>query len=164
MGRGSTTMAATLRLPTTLEVVNSCIDALDFRVTVNNPLDEPICVLPWYSPLEGLRSNCLTCIGPDGELNYRGILARRGAPQASDWVEIAARGSLSKEFSIRHPAVLIYEVELGKTYTISLSREIRVHVGPITTLKGDNAEDGEREEQGMAVLDCEPAVLTPCNE
>jgi peptidyl-Lys metalloendopeptidase len=60
---------------------------------LRNLADAPRYVLKWYTPFEGIAGEIFR-VEHDGEtVPYRGILAKRGEPVASDYIEIAAGAS-----------------------------------------------------------------------
>ncbi|WKN33779.1 M35 family metallopeptidase [Porifericola rhodea] len=65
-----------------------------------NPNDEGVYALTWYTPLEGLWSDCFKVTRNGESVPYDGPLAKRGQPTAEDYVFINGGGSVSKEVSI----------------------------------------------------------------
>lgn len=81
---------------------------------LRNRGDVPRYVLTWYTPFEGLAGEIFT-VEHDGEaVPYRGLLAKRGEPVASDYIEIAAGASAEAS------------VDLAPSYDISAPGTYRV--------------------------------------
>jgi hypothetical protein len=87
---------------------------LSLRFTLYNRTPLPVCVLRWYTPLEGLRGNILRVTLNGKELPYRGMMVKRENPTREDYACIPARGSVSKEFN------------LGESYDLSAPGRYRV--------------------------------------
>ena len=133
----------TMRLPLKVEVLETSLTNLSLRFTTTNPTDGPLCVLPWYTPFEGMRSNCMEIAHKGESAQYQGIMARRAAPTADMWVELAAGETLSKEVKLYHDSGFpLYSVEAGKKYSLRSVSGIRYHVGPKSTVKDDEAGQG----------------------
>ncbi|HEX7957305.1 MAG TPA: M35 family metallopeptidase [Pyrinomonadaceae bacterium] len=101
---------------------------LDFELT--NRGDEDVHVLTWYTPLEGLWSDCLE-VTRDGErVPYDGPLAKRGQPTENDYVLIPAGQTVSRSFAL-HRA---YNVSPPGQYDVALDTEVQDYV----TAEGDD--------------------------
>ena len=69
-------------------------DAVPLRFTLGNPGDSPLFVLRWNTPWEGRWMAEFVDVLRDGvPLRYAGAKAKRGAPQAGDWMRIAPASS-----------------------------------------------------------------------
>jgi peptidyl-Lys metalloendopeptidase len=83
---------------------------------LRNLADTPRYVLKWYTPFEGIAGEIFR-VEHDGEaVPYRGILAKRGEPVASDYIEIAAGASAEASVDLA-PS---YDLSAPGTYRIEL--------------------------------------------
>jgi peptidyl-Lys metalloendopeptidase len=81
---------------------------------LRNLANTPRYVLKWYTPFEGVAGEIFK-VDHDGEtVPYRGILAKRGDPEASDYIEIAAGASAEAS------------VDLAPSYDLSAPGTYRV--------------------------------------
>ena len=133
----------TMRLPLKVEVLETSLTNLSLRFTTTNPTDGPLCVLPWYTPFEGMSSNCMEIAHEGESARYQGKMAKRAPPPLEVWVELAAGEALSKEVHLYHSRGFpLYSVEAGKKYSLRSVSGIRYHVGPKSTVKDDEAGQG----------------------
>jgi peptidyl-Lys metalloendopeptidase len=63
--------------------------------------DRDVWVLPWHTPLEGIKGRIfeVTCAGES--VAYAGRMMKRGDPVAGDYIRIAAGDSASAEVDLR---------------------------------------------------------------
>ena len=105
--------------------------ASPFLVTfeLQNAGSEPVYVLRRRTPLEGLRSNCLTVKASGAAVPYDGILVKRGPVQDSEY-ELVAPGKaatgtvdLSKAYQVSRPGK--YEVDFQGSVKVLTHGEFR---------------------------------------
>lgn len=89
-----------------------------FRVT--NLSQDTMRVLKWFTPLEGMWSDCLMVIRDGQRIPYDGPLAKRGTPNPDDYITLAPGESIEAEVAI-HEA---YQVSAQGTYSVSADTEI----------------------------------------
>ena len=94
---------------------------LSLRFTLLNRTPLPVCVLRWYTPLEGLRGKILRVTLNGKELPYRGMMVKRGEPGREDYVCIPARGSVSKDFDLAES----YDLSAPGRYGIAFVGQVR---------------------------------------
>lgn len=121
---------------------------MEFELT--NYGNEDLHVLTWYTPLEGLWSDCLAVMRNGERVPYDGPLAKRGQPTEKDYVLIPAGKSVSNRFDL-HRA---YDVSTPGQYDVELDTEVQDYV----TAGGDvsfNAKlaESERETPKQALRD-----------
>jgi hypothetical protein len=120
---------------------------LVFRL--RNPTAQPLYVLNWHTPLEGLLSNCLKVTRDGVEIPYQGPMFKRGDPDADSYVTLAPGGSAEEKIE----ASLAYDFSQPGTYRI----EFR---GPLMDVATQEAEVPRPLARHSAVpLQC-PAVET----
>lgn len=71
---------------------------LSFQLTNNNDYD--VYVLNWHTPLEGLYNRYLVVSVDGKEVDYRGIMAKRGNPTADSYILVVAGQSVSSTVEI----------------------------------------------------------------
>jgi len=98
---------------------------LTFRL--RNPGAQPVYVLDWHTPLEGLLSNCLKVTRGGVEIPYQGPMFKRGEPDADSYVALAP-GAAAATASPRSTILRI------SAHTWSTCAEVTsLPVGSITT-------------------------------
>ncbi len=70
------------------------------KFVLENTGSEPLRVLKWYTPLEGLRGNILRVACDGADIAYRGRMVKRGTPTVADYVDVAGGGFVSAEFDL----------------------------------------------------------------
>jgi hypothetical protein len=90
-----------------------------FRLT--NPTAQPLSVLNWHTPLEGLLSNCLEITRGGTELPYQGPMFKRGDPDAEEYVTLAPGSSVENTIE----AQLAYDFSQPGTYRIAFRGPLR---------------------------------------
>lgn len=58
---------------------------MELLFRLSNSTSQPLYVLTWHTPLEGLLNRCLEVSRDGTELSYRGEMMKRGAPVASSY-------------------------------------------------------------------------------
>lgn len=86
---------------------------LSFRLT--NPTSETVWVLDWHTPLEGLENNFLRVTRDGAEVEYRGMMKKRGPPDASDYVQLAPGKSVEAKVDLSEA----YDFKVPGKYTIA---------------------------------------------
>lgn len=94
--------------------------AVGMGFELTNTGDQDLYVLTWYTPLEGLHSDCLSVLRDGERLIYDGVLARRGPPTPEDYVLVPARGTVSKSFELSSA----YEVSPPGDYDVVLDTDV----------------------------------------
>ncbi len=84
-----------------------------FRLT--NSTAQPLSVLTWHTPLEGLLSSCLEVTRAGAEIPYQGPMLKRGDPDAEDYVTLAPGASVEETIE----AQLAYDFSQPGTYRIA---------------------------------------------
>lgn len=90
-----------------------------FRLT--NPTGQPLSVLSWHTPLEGLRSNHLEITREGTEIPYQGPMFKRGDPGADDYITLAPGASAGNTIE----ASLAYDFSQPGTYRITFPGPLR---------------------------------------
>lgn len=91
---------------------------LTFELT--NTGGEDLYVLTWYTPLEGLFSDCLKVERDGGRVEYDGPLPKRGNPTAENYVLVPAGQTVSKEVEVSRA----YDVNTPGNYDVELDTEV----------------------------------------
>jgi hypothetical protein len=86
---------------------------LTFRLT--NPTAQPVFVLKWHTPLEGLRNNFLEVKRDGTEVAYQGRMVKRGEPSAEEYVTLSPGASVEQKFE----ASQAYDFSEPGTYEIA---------------------------------------------
>jgi peptidyl-Lys metalloendopeptidase len=93
-------------------------EPVTLRFELTNEGDKDLYVLKWYTPLEGLNSDCLTVLrNSKTKVGYDGPMIKRGNPGPDDYVLIPAGQTVtadvdvSESYSVSKPAD--YQVELN---------------------------------------------------
>lgn len=89
-----------------------------FRLT--NPTRQPLYVLKWHTPLEGLRSHLFTVTRDGAELPYQGPMVKRAAPSASDYVTLAPGDSVEARVDVS----LAHEMAPPGRYQLTFRKEL----------------------------------------
>src|ERR1019366_7454345 len=101
---------------------------LTFKLT--NESDEDLYVLKWYTPLEGLDSDCLRVLrDTKTKVPYDGPMIKRGHPSKVDYMLLPARGPVS------------VDVDVSKSYAVSTPADYQVALN-IPGLEHIPAQDG----------------------
>lgn len=76
-------------------------------------------ILPWFTPLEGLLSNCLNVTKDGLSLEYSGILMKRRQPSILNYCLVKVGESIEKEFELN----LSYSIRSPGSYLIDLKTQ-----------------------------------------
>ena len=148
--RGASSQAgpkASLRFRLTARDTYRAGQPVTIGFSLENVSSEPLWVLKWYTPLEGLWGKILRVTRDGTQVPYQGPLAKRGPPRLEDYVRIEPGRSASAE------------IDLSKAYDTSVPGAYRVEfVGRVH----DVARDGDSlprrpEAQRASQLSGEPA-------
>ena len=91
---------------------------LFFTLTNNNAQD--MFVLKWHTPLEGMRNNYLEVMVDGVKVRYRGIMAKRGPPDADSYRLVAAGETIDAEVDITKG----YSSQKSGKYTVQLKTRL----------------------------------------
>ena len=67
-------------------------EPVNLRFELRNQSDRPLYVLIWYTPLEGVAGEIFQVTRNGEELQYQGVLAKRGDPSREEYITIEPRG------------------------------------------------------------------------
>ncbi len=98
--------------------VNAILKAgrpVEVTFKLSNPTAQPLYVLGWNTPLEGLKNNILEVSRAGMELPYQGPMFKRGEPAADDYLTVAPGSSVEG----RIDASLAYDFSQPGTYRIA---------------------------------------------
>ena len=109
-----------------------------FKLT--NLSQEPMHILKWFTPLEGLWSDCLRVLHNGRRIPYDGPLAKRGIPTEKDYLRLAPGQSIQVQVAV-HEA---YKVSEPGTYNVSAETEIQAVAVPEMKML-TSAKAGRRE-------------------
>lgn len=100
-----------------LEAIESTAAAggpVRIRFTLENVSSQPLWVLTWYTPLEGINGEIFGVTRDGRSLPYEGRMVKRGPAQPEEYVHIEAGGVASRE------------VDLSTSYDLSQPGSYRV--------------------------------------
>jgi len=89
---------------------------LIFELT--NHTKQPLHILKWNTPLEGLKSDCLSVNKNGRRVSYDGLLIKRGQPGPADFVTLQPGQSISNK------------IDIGEAYNISSPGKVKVDYKP----------------------------------
>ncbi len=93
---GQPRLMARITVPT--EIVRGEPVNVSFELT--NGSDEPLRVLQWFTPFEGIAGRIFRVEREGEPVSYRGILVKRGAPAADEYLSIDPRSSVTTEVDL----------------------------------------------------------------
>jgi hypothetical protein len=88
---------------------------------VTNTGSDDLYILPWFTPLEGLLSDCLKVTRNGRKVKYDGPLVKRGKPEAEDYILLRANDTLR----LRLPLDEAYHVSEPGTYKVAVTANIQ---------------------------------------
>lgn len=108
-----------------------------FKFGISNRGKKTVYVLTWNTPLEGFFGKSLRIIGPQGELQYRGAMVKRGTPAREDYVRILPGATVWKTMDLAAAYELAFDGEYEVTFvgrihdvtTEKIPREMSEHAG-----------------------------------
>jgi len=92
---------------------------VEFELT--NRGNQDVHVLTWYTPLEGLWSDCLAVMRDGQRVPYDGPLAKRGEPTDRDYVLVPAGQTVSNRVALQRA----YDVSVPGQYDVALDTEVQ---------------------------------------
>ena len=107
-------------------------EPVTLRFDLTNNGDEDLFVLKWYTPLEGLNSDCLTVIRNEkSNVAYDGPMIKRGHPGPHDYVLIPAGETVTADVDVSES----YAVSIPADYRVELNIQALEHVPAPTAAK-----------------------------
>ena len=119
--------SASLKLSAKLELNRIQYGAEDqqkLKFTLNNESDETLCVLKWYTPLEGFKDDLFRVKKQEESALYLGIIIKRGLPKPRDYITLESKESISTEVILDG----VYDITKAGNYTVEFVSPI-LHVG-----------------------------------
>ena len=113
-GTEGTTLAAPLRCELSVAPRYKVGEPVNVTFKLTNPTAQPLYVLNWHTPLEGLLSNCLKVTRGGVEIPYQGPMFKRGDPDADSYVALAPGAAAEQKIE----ASLAYDFSQPGTYRI----------------------------------------------
>jgi peptidyl-Lys metalloendopeptidase len=110
-------MAAALKGKLVASKVYDSAVPVKLRFELTNHGDIDLYVLRWYTPLEGLSSDCLKVLRNEkNKVSYDGPMIKRGNPRPEDYVLVPAGGTVT------------VEVDVSESYAVSAPADYRVEL------------------------------------
>jgi len=153
-GTEGTTLAAPLRCELSVAPRHKVGEPVNVTFKLTNPTAQPLYVLNWHTPLEGLLSNCLEITRADTELPYQGPMFKRGDPDAEEYVTIAPGATVENTIE----AQLAYDFSQPGTYRIAFRGPVRDATSKQAEVPRPLAQHREVPVQCQAV---ETAIVSP---
>lgn len=100
---------------------------------------EDLYVLTWYTPLEGLFSDCLKVERDGDRVPYDGPLPKRGNPTAENYVLVAPGQTVSRQVEVSRS----YDVNTPGNYDVALDTEVD---DMVTAPSAKNADEALKDE------------------
>ncbi len=115
-----------------LKVYDSA-EPVKLRFELTNEGDKDLYVLKWYTPLEGLNSDCLKVVRNDkGKVKYDGPMIKRGNPGPDDYILVPAGKSVSADVNVSES----YAVSKPADYQVELNIQALEHLPAPADNKG----------------------------
>ncbi len=141
-------MATVLKGKLVASKVYDSAEPVKLRFDLTNNGDEDLYVLKWYTPLEGLNSDCLTVIRNEkSKVGYDGPMIKRGRPGPDDYVLVPAGGTVSAD------------VDVSASYAVSLPADYRVELN-IQALEHIPAPAAAKKSAALALAKSTPKLQT----
>lgn len=93
------------------------------RFTLTNKTQDDYDILTWYTPLEGMLSNCLRVEHEGTAIPYDGVMMKRGKPPAEAYMLLPAGESVQEEFALHEG----YRLSRLGSYTLTLQADTHDH-------------------------------------
>ncbi|MCK8498690.1 MULTISPECIES: DUF1573 domain-containing protein [Myxococcus] len=128
-------------------------EPVEVRFKLTNTSEQPVYVLKWHTPLEGVRNNFfrVTLAGSATEQPYLGPMVKRGPPDASSYATLAPGASEERSVDVAQ----VYGVQTPGTYRIHFE-------GPLMDVTTDAAKvpalNGEFHDTAVDCPDIEVTV------
>lgn len=103
-------------------------------------------VLTWHTPLEGILSRCLNVLRDGAELEYDGVMMKRGRPGPEHYVLVRSGATISQAIDLD----TAYSIAGRGTYTVELDTDFRCIP----------AADPERRHPTPEELEAQPVTVT----
>jgi peptidyl-Lys metalloendopeptidase len=94
---------------------------------IHNQGAKALHVLTWNTPLEGMIGRPLDVTGPKGEVEYRGMMVKRGAPVAENYLHLKPHAKSRKTVDLAKG----YDLSAPGKYKVSFTRNLH----DVTTAK-----------------------------
>jgi hypothetical protein len=91
-------------------------DPVNVELRLTNRTGQPLFVLGWRTPFEGLFGNDWLVTRDGVEIPYKGPMAKRGDPEAEDYVTLAPGGVADAEVEVS----LAYDMKAPGRYQVAL--------------------------------------------
>jgi len=153
-GNEGATLAAPLRCELSVAPRLKVGEPVNVTFKLTNPTAQPLSVLNWHTPLEGLLSNCLEITRAGTEIPYQGPLFKRGDPSAEEYVTLAPGATVENTIE----AQLAYDFSQPGTYRIAFRGPVRDFTSKQAEVPRPLAQHRELPVQCQAV---ETTVVSP---
>ena len=140
-------LSAKLEGPGTLEDGTS----VPVTFTLANNTDQPLYVLTWFTPLEGIANEIFIVRHEGARLSYEGILAMRGDPTPEAYVRLAGGATTSVTVDLAEA----YDFSQPGDYSITF---LSPRVSDVATRKEEMATTVD--ELGKVEIPCDPITVT----
>jgi hypothetical protein len=110
------TLDCTMSVPPSLKAG----EPVSLRFQLTNPTAQPLFVLDWHTPFEGLLNNFLQVTRDGTEVPYQGPMLKRGNPEANDYVTVPAGKSMEASVEVS----LAYDFSQPGRYRIAFRNEL----------------------------------------
>lgn len=94
-----------------------------FTVTNSDPLNNNYYVLRRFTPLEGLKYDCLSITRKGKALTYDGMMISRSLPGASEYLLLEAGNTVTANVDLS----TAYAINVAGEYTVQLQTQLRYH-------------------------------------
>lgn len=122
-------------------------DKAELTFTFSNRGRQPLQVLVWQTPLEGVRHPMLSIQRDAVEVEYRGIMVKRSAPRADSYLLLKPGERRAAKIDL----LTGWDVSAPGTYTVEYAGEL------LDVIVGDGPAPRPSGEMQAAALNC-PAV------
>jgi hypothetical protein len=153
-GNEGSTLAAPLQCALSVAPQHKVGEPVKVTFRLTNASAQPLSVLNWHTPLEGLLSNCLEITRAGTEIPYQGPMFKRGDPGAEEYVTIAPGATVENTIE----AQLAYDFTQPGTYRIAFRGPVRDATSKQAEVPRPLAQHRELPVQCQAV---ETAIVSP---
>ena len=91
------------------------------RFDITNTQDNDYFILKWNTPLEGVKSSCLSITKDGKTLSYDGVKIRRGVPNSDNFILIHGGSTLSTNIDLSYA----YAINTTGMYTVQFQSELQ---------------------------------------
>lgn len=113
-------MAATLECVTSVPASVRAGEPVELRFQLTNRTAQPLYVLTWRTPLEGLLGNDFQITRDGTDVPYQGPMVKRGNPGAEDYATLAPGASVDARVELS----LAYDMKQPGRYRIAFRGEL----------------------------------------